>query len=192
MDGDGVLLVAGRYLKSKGQLKGGVIVGTTMANLGLERALEKRRTQAGAHGRGRPLRARRNAAHRCESGRRTIRPHSVSRRRDHRRWNADGSEDRVDRFDARAARLTGGGFEDVSAEDRQRAGAVEARARVASGSFSRCSPKRRRCLGNSGRVVLRYSGTEPLARVMVEAEREEDVRRWTEALASAVRSSIGA
>jgi len=47
-------------------------------------------------------------------------------------------------------------------------------------------------LGNSGRVVLRYSGTEPLARVMVEAERAEDVQRWTEALASAVRSSIGA
>src|SRR5271154_5428700 len=41
VDGDGVLLVAGRYLKSAGKLKGDVIVGTTMANLGLERALEK-------------------------------------------------------------------------------------------------------------------------------------------------------
>ena len=39
VDGDGVLLVAGRYLKSTGKLKGDVIVGTTMANLGLERAL---------------------------------------------------------------------------------------------------------------------------------------------------------
>jgi phosphoglucosamine mutase len=47
-------------------------------------------------------------------------------------------------------------------------------------------------LGKSGRVVLRYSGTEPLARVMIEAEREEDVERWTEALASALRSVIGA
>jgi phosphoglucosamine mutase len=47
-------------------------------------------------------------------------------------------------------------------------------------------------LGNSGRVVLRYSGTEPLARVMIEAEREEDVRRWTEALAVALQSAIGA
>ena len=46
-------------------------------------------------------------------------------------------------------------------------------------------------LGSSGRVVLRYSGTEPLARVMVEAEREEDVRSWTDRLASALRSSIG-
>src|ERR1700683_2979544 len=41
VDGDGVLLVAGRYMKSAGTLKGDVIVGTTMANLGLERALEK-------------------------------------------------------------------------------------------------------------------------------------------------------
>jgi phosphoglucosamine mutase len=46
-------------------------------------------------------------------------------------------------------------------------------------------------LGNSGRVVLRYSGTEPLARVMVEAERDEDVRRWTESLATALRGAIG-
>ena len=49
-----------------------------------------------------------------------------------------------------------------------------------------------RALGSSGRVVLRYSGTEPLARVMVEAERQEDVGRWTEALAAALRSAIGA
>src|SRR6202011_1702375 len=46
-------------------------------------------------------------------------------------------------------------------------------------------------LGFSGRVGLRYSGPAPLARVMVEAEREEDVRRWTDTLASALRSSIG-
>src|ERR1700723_2129465 len=41
VDGDGVLLVVGRYMRSAGKLKGDVIVGTTMANLGLERALEK-------------------------------------------------------------------------------------------------------------------------------------------------------
>jgi phosphoglucosamine mutase len=48
-----------------------------------------------------------------------------------------------------------------------------------------------KALGNSGRVILRYSGTEPLARVMVEAERDEDVRRWTDSLAVALRSAIG-
>jgi len=46
-------------------------------------------------------------------------------------------------------------------------------------------------LGKAGRVVLRYSGTEPLARVMVEAENQEDVTRWTEKLAGALREAIG-
>jgi phosphoglucosamine mutase len=47
-------------------------------------------------------------------------------------------------------------------------------------------------LGESGRVILRYSGTEPVARVMVEAEHDDDVRRWTDSLASALRNAIGA
>ena len=49
-----------------------------------------------------------------------------------------------------------------------------------------------RALGEAGRIVLRYSGTEPLARVMVEAETQADVDRWASALASALRSTIGA
>jgi phosphoglucosamine mutase len=47
-------------------------------------------------------------------------------------------------------------------------------------------------LSTKGRVVVRYSGTEKLARVMVEAERHEDVEHWTQTLATALRSSIGA
>ena len=46
--------------------------------------------------------------------------------------------------------------------------------------------------GDAGRVLVRFSGTEPLARVMVEAEHEDDVRRWTDALAGALRKSVGA
>jgi phosphomannomutase len=46
--------------------------------------------------------------------------------------------------------------------------------------------------GDNGRVVLRYSGSEQLARVMVEAEHEVDVQRFTQSLANALRSSIGA
>ncbi len=46
--------------------------------------------------------------------------------------------------------------------------------------------------GSQGRVVVRYSGTEPLARVMVEAPDEHEVRAHAEAIAQAFRSSIAA
>jgi len=43
----------------------------------------------------------------------------------------------------------------------------------------------------SGRVVVRFSGTEPLARVMIEANTDEDVDKWTSRIASAIRSELG-
>jgi len=46
-------------------------------------------------------------------------------------------------------------------------------------------------LGDNGRIVLRYSGTEPLARVMVEAEHAADVERFSHSIASAIRTTLG-
>lgn len=48
-----------------------------------------------------------------------------------------------------------------------------------------------RALAGSGRVVLRYSGTEPLARVMVEATDGDAVRLWAERIAGEIRRSVG-
>jgi phosphoglucosamine mutase len=47
-------------------------------------------------------------------------------------------------------------------------------------------------LDGNGRVVVRYSGTEKLARVMVEAESEEAMERHVKAIASALLAAIGA
>lgn len=47
-------------------------------------------------------------------------------------------------------------------------------------------------LRDSGRVVIRYSGTEALARVMIEAESEEAMTRHAEAIAEAIRAELGA
>ncbi len=47
-------------------------------------------------------------------------------------------------------------------------------------------------LKDSGRVVIRYSGTEALARVMIEAASEEAMRRHADAIAGAIRAELGA
>ena len=46
-------------------------------------------------------------------------------------------------------------------------------------------------LGTSGRVLVRASGTEPLVRVMVEAESEALARSTADALATRVRAALG-
>ena len=45
-------------------------------------------------------------------------------------------------------------------------------------------------LGDTGRVLLRPSGTEPLVRVMVEAPTEEQARAVAERLAGVVRRQL--
>ena len=46
-------------------------------------------------------------------------------------------------------------------------------------------------LADSGRVVIRYSGTETLARVMIEAESEPLMRHHANAIADAIRTELG-
>src|SRR4029453_10240895 len=45
-------------------------------------------------------------------------------------------------------------------------------------------------LGRDGRVVVRYAGTEPKARVMVEGDDEARVRSYAAELASALQRSL--
>jgi len=46
-------------------------------------------------------------------------------------------------------------------------------------------------LDGNGRVVVRYSGTESLARVMVEAESEEKMHALTDGIAAAIKEDLG-
>jgi phosphoglucosamine mutase len=190
VDGDGVLLIAGRYLKSTGKLKGDVIVGTTMANLGLERALAKSglklaRTAVGDR-------------YVLEEMRR-IGANLGGEQSGHILFLDDATTGDGMLTAVKIASLVSlaGPLDQLVADLKifpQKIVNVRVRSKPSLDSLpeiARLLQQAEKTLGNSGRVVLRYSGTEPLARVMVEAEREEDVSRWTESLASALQSSIG-
>ena len=190
VNGDGVLLVAGRYMKSAGLLRGNVIVGTTMANLGLERALEASglnlvRTDVGdRYVLEEMLRIGANLGGE-QSGHILFLDDATT---------GDGMLTMVKMVSI----VSIAGPLDALAADLKVFPQQIVNVRVQSKPPLNSLPgvahlleEAQRALGKSGRVNLRYSGTEPLARVMVEAECDEDVRRWTEALASALRSSIG-
>lgn len=191
VDGDGVLLAAARYLKAVGQLKGKHIVGTTMANLGLERAL---------------------AAEGLSLARVPVGDRYVLEEMQRSGANLGGEQSGhiifLDDATTGDGLLTAlkiaclvalrGPLDELVAGLKifpQTIVNVKVRAKPPLESLPQVASalaQANRSLGDSGRIVLRYSGTEPLARVMVEAERAEEVERWSKTIASAIQSSIGA
>src|SRR5271156_6224652 len=191
VDGDGVLLVLGRYLKSAGKLKGDVVVGTTMANLGLERALEKSglklaRTAVGDRYVLEEMQRIGANLGGEQSGHILILDDATT---------GDGMLTAVKMASVIAL---SGPLDELLADLKvfpQKIVNVKVKSKPALDSLPEVSRElaaAENALGKSGRVVLRYSGTEPLARVMVEAEHEDDVRRWTDSLANSLREAIGA
>ena len=191
VNGDGVLLAIGRYLRSTGALKGPAIVGTSMANLGLERALEKsglKLTRTDVGDRYVLEEMQRSGANFGgeQSGHILFLDDATT---------GDGMLTAV-----KMASLVSiaGPLESLVADLKifpQKIVSVKVRSKPALASLrevARALKDAEAALGKSGRVVLRYSGTEPVARVMVEAEHEADVTRWTETLAAALRTAIGA
>jgi phosphoglucosamine mutase len=191
VDGDGVLLIAARYLRSKGKLQGGTVVGTAMSNLGLERALA----------------AEGLALARVPVGDRYVLEEML---RSGANLGGEQSGHVIFLDDATtgdglltALKIVGlvallGPLDELVSDLKtypQTILNVKVRAKPPLESLpevARALYEATRALGDSGRVVLRYSGTEPKARVMVEAEDAKDVQHWAERVASAVRSAVGA
>ena len=191
VDGDGVLLVAGKYLKSAGKLRGNKIVGTTMANLGLERALE----QSGLEF----VRTAVGDRYVLEEMQR-IGANFGGEQSGHILFLGDATTGDGMLTAVKLASIVSicGPLDELVSELNiypQKIVNVRVRSKPPLESLSEVKKilsESEKALGQSGRVVLRYSGTEPLARVMVEAEHDDDVRRWSDALASALHSAIGA
>jgi phosphoglucosamine mutase len=191
VDGDGVLLVLARYLRSTGRLKGVRIVGTTMANLGLERLLEAegltlaRMPVGDRYVLEEMLRSKSNLGGE-QSGHIIFLDDATT---------GDGLLTAVKIASLVALR---GPLDELVRDLKvypQTIINVNVRAKPPLDEIaevSRALHEAHQALADSGRIVLRYSGTEPKARVMVEAERAEDVAHWAERIAAAVRSALGA
>ena len=191
VNGDGVLLIASRYLQARGELRGSAVVGTVMSNLGLERALEAEglrlvRTPVGdKYVLEEMLRRDANLGGE-QSGHIIFRDLATT---------GDGLLTAVEIL--RISSESGRDLEQLVEGLREFPQAirnVRVREKIPLAELPRVSEQIRsseRSLGAAGRIVVRYSGTEPLVRVMVEAETEALVEEHASAIVRTIGQSIG-
>jgi len=191
VNGDGILLAVARYLKNAAKLPGNRLVATSMSNLGLERVLAAEniamaRTNVGDRYVLEEMLKSGNALGGEQSGHIIFLEDSPA---------GDGLLTAVKVTSLVALRgsldLLVEGLKDYP----QTIVNVKVKTKPALESIPEVANALRTAqntLGENGRIVLRYSGTEPLARVMVEAEHATDVEHFSQSIASAIRATIGA
>jgi phosphoglucosamine mutase len=192
VNGDGVLLLTARDLKAQQKLKGDTVVATTMSNMGVEIALKK----AGI----RMLRANVGDKYVLEEMLRTGATlggeqsgHIIFR--DGEATTGDGllTALRVMDVIVRSERSLAELVSDLKVFP-QKIQNVRVREKIAFTEVpgvQRAIDAAENELNGNGRVVVRYSGTEALARVMVEAESEEKMQTLTASIAGAIQKAIG-
>ncbi|MDR3739430.1 MAG: phosphoglucosamine mutase [Terracidiphilus sp.] len=191
VNGDAILLMAARDLKARGLLKGDLVVATTMSNMGLEAALKR----SGI----RMLRApvgdryvleqmqQHDASLGGEQSGHILFPHLAT--------TGDGLLTALVVLDLLAR--SGKSIEELTADLKvfpQVIVNIKVREKKPLEDIPSVSAAIRAAeeeLKDNGRVVIRYSGTEPLARVMIEAESEEAMQRHADAIAGAIRKEVG-
>jgi phosphoglucosamine mutase len=192
VDGDAVLFLAGVSLKQAGQLPGDLVVATVMSNLGLERALaahgiQMLRTPVGDKYVLEEMLKRGAVLGGEQSGHIIFLQHATT---------GDGLLTALRVLGI--VRDSGRSLDSLISEIKtfpQKLVNVRVKNRrplseLASVQIEIQAAERE--FAGSGRVVVRFSGTEPLARVMIEAKTDEDVDKWTTRIAAAIRSELGA
>jgi phosphoglucosamine mutase len=191
INGDAVLLMAARDLKNRGMLTHDLVVATTMSNMGLEAALKRsgiRMLRAPVGDRYVLEQMQKNdAALGGEQSGHILFPHLAT--------TGDGLLTALVVIDLVAR--TGKSVDELTADLKvfpQVIVNVKVREKKPMETMTAVSARIAAAeaeLKDSGRVVIRYSGTEALARVMIEAESQEAMKRHADAIADAIREEIG-
>ncbi len=191
LDGDHVMLMCARQMKAEGRLRGNAVVATVMSNIGLEIALkalgiELIRTKVGDKYVMEEMQARGLSLGGEQSGHLIFSEHL---------FTGDGLITALSVLRTMAA--SGRELADL-ADDLTTYPQVLLNVRVREKIDLATIPdvaaivkQVEEGLGDNGRLLVRYSGTEPLLRVMLEGQHLEHIDRWAHQIADAVDKAIG-
>jgi phosphoglucosamine mutase len=191
VDGDAVLLMCGRQLQTEGRLRGNAIVATVMSNIGLELALK-------------PLGI---GLVRCAVGDKYVMEEMLNRglslggeQSGHiifsdYLFTGDGLCTALNVL--RTVALTGRTLADLAGDLTaypQVLLNVRVRERVDLKSVPAVADAIARVearVEGQGRLLVRYSGTEPLLRVMLEGQHQDEIRGWAQEIVDVVKEHLG-
>jgi phosphoglucosamine mutase len=191
VDGDAVLLMCGRQLRREGRLKGDAIVATVMSNIGLELA----------------LRALGIELVRCAVGDKYVMEEMLNRglslggeQSGHiifsdYLFTGDGLCTALNVL--RTVALTGRTLADLASDlttypqvllnVRVREKVELTTVPAVADAIARVESR----VAGQGRLLVRYSGTEPLLRVMLEGKHQDEIRGWAQEIVDAVKKHLG-
>jgi phosphoglucosamine mutase len=191
VDGDAILLMCGRHLKSIGRLKGNGLVATVMSNIGLELALQTSGIEMV----------------RCPVGDKYVMEEMIKRG-----LSLGGEQSGHIIFSEHL--FTGDGIvtalsvlrvmADTGRELADLAGELvtypqvllnvrvrEKRDLQTVPSIAEAMQRVEERLSGQGRLLVRYSGTEPLLRVMIEGRDQQEIQEWATEIVSTVKEHLG-
>jgi phosphoglucosamine mutase len=191
VDGDAVMAMCAHRMKRDGELRGDTVVATVMSNLGLERSLAAqgialRRTAVGD----------RNVVAAMREGGFTLggEPSGHLIFLDH----ASTGDGLIGALQVLALVVrTGRPLSELSREAMDRVPQVTESVALSARrpleemtALQRTSERVRDALGEEGRLLIRWSGTEPKLRLMVEGPDEENIRGWARELVAAAERDV--
>jgi phosphoglucosamine mutase len=192
VDGDAIMLILALHLQRTGGLTKDTLVATVMSNLGLERALERHgirllRTAVGDKYVMEEIREHGYALGGEQSGHVIVAEHL---------FTGDGIVTALSVL--RVMAETGRSLRDLASElvtypqvlVNVRVGRRVPVAEVPAIAAAIDAVERR--LGKEGRLLVRYSGTEPLLRIMLEGRDQAEIEAWAHDIANAAKGALGA